>query len=312
MEHECCCCFVPYLQDEIAKCNNNHIICKVCINMGTKAAIENRKLFKCPHISICDQFIDEFIINKYVNDSGIIKAYSKMSIFINTINIEGLHQCIYCDYAEIVDTELDVFFCRGCKKEYCFKCSEELHEGKKCKQKFHDETEELTKKYTIYCCGRTIVRGDGCNKLTCNKCMKAWCWYCKIAVNDYTHFTDSNIPVGGKCPLFADPPKPSVIKSDESMEKKQRENQELLRRLEQRRIEEERLRLEQRRIEEEERLENKDIKLWIENRNKAKKILSICSHTNILLKNQIRTNISLKNQIQTNISLKNQFRKIIF
>jgi hypothetical protein len=225
MEHECCCCFVPYLQDEIAKCNNNHIICKVCINMGTKAAIENRKLFKCPHISICDQFIDEFIINKYVNDSGIIKAYSKMSIFINTINIEGLHQCIYCDYAEIVDTELDVFFCRGCKKEYCFKCSEELHKGKKCRQKFHDEAEELTKKYTIYCCGRYMIRGDGCNKLTCNKCGKYWCYYCKAAINEseYSHFSD--LPFGPegrrKCPLRGNPPEPPVIKFDESVEKKQ-------------------------------------------------------------------------------------------
>jgi hypothetical protein len=251
--HECCCCFGSHPQNQIAKCNNNHIICKDCINIGTETSVGEMKLFKCPHGDNCDQSIDESIINKFVND-GLAKAYSETSIFININSIDGLHKCIYCDYAAEVEGEPEAFFCRTCKKNYCFKCGEDLHEGQKCKQKFHDKAEELTKKHTISCCGRYIVRGDACNQLTCT-CGKSYCWYCKIPIpNDHSHFTDSNIPVGGKCPLFTDPPKAEVIKSDESMEKKQRENQERLERIEQRRLEEEqRRRLEQRRIEEEQR-----------------------------------------------------------
>jgi E3 ubiquitin-protein ligase RNF216 len=257
MEHECCCCFDTYPQDQIAKCNNDHTICKDCINIATKIAVGEMKLFKCPHGDKCDQSIDESIINKFVVDDGLIKAYSNMSIKINIDSIEGLHQCMYCDYAIIVEGELDAFYCEGeCKKNYCFKCSEELHEGQRCKEKFHNEAEELTEKHTIKCCGRIIVRYDGCNKLTCN-CGKLWCWYCKSAINDYTHFNDPRH--GGRkgnCPLYDDPPEPAVIKSDKDkvMEKKQKENQERLERIEQRRLEEERLRqLEIRRREEEQR-----------------------------------------------------------
>jgi hypothetical protein len=232
MDHECCCCFGTYHRDQIAKCNNKHIICKDCINSGTKAAVDDMKLFKCPNGHGCDQFIDESIINKFVSDDGIIKAYSNTAININTKGMDGLHKCKYCNYAVIMEGEPSVFFCELCKKEYCFTCNEKLHEGQKCKQEFHDEAEELTREHTVKCCGNIIVRGDGCNKLTCNKCGNLWCWYCKtILYGNYVyHFRGSGLsPFGSdpreKCPMYGDPPEPSVIKSDKSIGKKEDPNQ---------------------------------------------------------------------------------------
>jgi hypothetical protein len=216
-KHDCCCCFDTYPQDQIAKCNNNHMICKGCINNGAKTAIDEMKLFKCPHEGNCDQFIDEFIIDKFVNDDNITKAYSKLSIHVNIGDIEGVYKCIYCDYAAIIEEEVpDIFFCRKCKKNYCLKCNEESHEGQKCKQKFHDKAEELTKKHTIYCCGRIIVRYGGCNHLTCNICGKSWCYYCKGSMSSSSNSNEKMCR--GNCPS-GDPPEPPVIKFDESVRK---------------------------------------------------------------------------------------------
>jgi hypothetical protein len=262
--YECCCCFGSYPQDQIAKCNNNHMICKGCINTGTKTAVGEMKLFKCPHMDKCDQTIDESIINKFVSDDGLVNAYSTMSMNINIDSIDGLHKCKYCDYAAIIEGNQCSFFCEKCRKPYCFKCGEELHEGQICKQKFHDEAEELTKKHIISCCGRYIMRGDACNKLTCT-CGKNWCWYCKVEVDDHSHFVDLKFPVDGKCPMYGDPPEPSVIKSskDKPMKKKQRENQG---QSEQKRLEEEELsiQLEIRRIEKvQKRLEEEELSIQL-------------------------------------------------
>ena len=43
--------------------------------------------------------------------------------------------------------------------------------------------------YIIYCC-LPMVLNDACNKITCPKCYKKWCWYCKKEIAPEIYFRD--------------------------------------------------------------------------------------------------------------------------
>jgi hypothetical protein len=55
----------------------------------------------------------------------------------------------------------------------------------------------------VYCCV-PMVLGDACNKLTCPKCFKYWCWSCKSRITEQTPYDHYK---KGHCQLYGKPSK---------------------------------------------------------------------------------------------------------
>lgn len=197
----CCCCFGEIeFANKIVKCDQNHITCQDCVENGVKSAIGNLELFKCPSATddgtACGIVIDESQIIKII-DPHLAHGYEKTTTHVNLKNVDGVIHCGVCDYAEFLvttDPSIISFFCKNCNKAYCIKCKREEHSGKPCGSHIYEEAEELSRKFTIQCCV-PIMKHDACNHVTCPKCNKRWCWYCK---KEGWH--------DDRCDLYANPP----------------------------------------------------------------------------------------------------------
>jgi len=214
---ECCCCFTE--ESSVIKCPDNHVICKDCVTSGVKVAIGDVDFFKCPstitsgasssNSSTCNLIIEEHLISKVINHT-LIKGYRKITTFKNLAGIPNLVSCNKCDYAIILDDNTIKYFnCVNCKQDYCIKCKRETHGDKPCYSDIYKEAEDLTKIFTVQCCV-PLIKHDACNHLTCPKCHKRWCWYCK---KEGWH---DNV-----CPLYNNPPEaPEIVETNKKIEQK--------------------------------------------------------------------------------------------
>lgn len=118
---------------------------------------------------------------------------------VKAAGIEDLESCPFCDFAAIPAKTDKIFRCLNpdCMKETCRRCKEPSHIPLKCEEVEKDEdvrrrtyienkmSEALLKK--CYQCGKSFVKSDGCNKITC-PCGAKQCYLCGEAVTDYSHF----------------------------------------------------------------------------------------------------------------------------
>ena len=117
-----------------------------------------------------------------------------------------MYSCGNChEISDVGDYEFKDYFCIACKTNTCFKCKLAPHEGLCAKDK---EDEDKTKAYVIECCGTPFIRGDACNKVTCQTCKTKYCWICKAKNIEYNHFVDD----GKGCHLFGERPEVKASK----------------------------------------------------------------------------------------------------
>ena len=68
------------------------------------------------------------------------------------------------------------------------------------KHRAHEAMSQATKRFCPNCT-QEYIKGDGCNKITCNKCNQLSCYLCGEKVNDYSHFCNHKLPLGvTQCP----------------------------------------------------------------------------------------------------------------
>jgi hypothetical protein len=72
------------------------------------------------------------------------------------------------------------------------------------KPKKEDDVKTDVKDPTIVYCCVPMVLGDACNKLTCPKCFKYWCWSCKSRITEQTPYDHYK---KGHCQLYGEPSK---------------------------------------------------------------------------------------------------------
>jgi len=112
---------------------------------------------------------------------------------------------------------MKTFRCPECEYESCPECAEASHTPLNCeeaKAKRVDQVrlkmeEDMTAAVLRKCpnpnCDRSMIKKDGCNKLTCT-CGCLMCNVCKARINGYNHFCqqfDCNHKKCGKCSLWA-------------------------------------------------------------------------------------------------------------
>jgi hypothetical protein len=198
---ECCCCFVETNINNVISCNLGHISCIECINKAVQIAVGNNDIVRCFDQSECDEIFNSNIISRAICNEKLKVAYNNVVTNKSVSKIENLYKCNYCEYAVIIEENLDFFDCINCKKLYCFKCKKDFHENSPCNPEEHIKEDNETEKYVLKCCNTEFIRHDGCNKVTCpQKCGKLWCWTCKVEIKSYEHFKKGICPMYGELP----------------------------------------------------------------------------------------------------------------
>ena len=79
--------------------------------------------------------------------------------------------------------------CEDCKKDKCFKCQTDWHQGKTCQQNKADKFYEFNIANGIgYCpkCDAPVEKDGGCPMMHCSRCSYSWCWSCGMRTNNAT------------------------------------------------------------------------------------------------------------------------------
>ncbi len=215
MEYQCCCCFETIDLNNAISCSaghvSGHVTCTDCLTRAIEVAVGDQKTLKCFHESKCNNYYTENAIRKSTDDTRLRRAYDNVVARknIQEAGITDMYGCPFCNNAVIIDDEeFDVFSCDSCKKNSCKTCKKEQHDGP-CDPKRRLEEEQTNNLILICFCEAKLVRGDGCNHLTCPNCRTHWCWICKANLtgpHKYNYFHQQN-GIGseyGVCPVYGD------------------------------------------------------------------------------------------------------------
>ncbi len=219
---ECTCCFSDEcLEEDMLPCDGGHLFCRECVQRASEVAIgEGKHQLNC--LGQCDEVFSLSILQKALKAATFSKWLSRIQLAeLEKAEIDGLEQCPFCNFANIMDTtpeENKVFVCQNpdCGKESCRLCKEISHIPLRCEEVEKDAetrkrtyienkmTEALIRK--CYKCSKPFVKLDGCNKMTCPDCGAQMCYLCRQPVRDYKHFFgQGGVPQPGQmCPLFSD------------------------------------------------------------------------------------------------------------
>ena len=219
---ECSCCFNDEcLEEDMLPCDSGHLFCRECVQRASEVAIgEGKHQLNC--LGQCDEVFSLSILQKALKAATFSKWLSRIQLAeLEKADIDGLEQCPFCNFANIMDTtpeENKVFVCQNpdCGKESCRLCKEISHIPLRCEEVEKDAetrkrtyienkmTEALIRK--CYKCSKPFVKLDGCNKMTCPDCGAQMCYLCRQPVRDYKHFYgQGGVPQPGQlCPLFSD------------------------------------------------------------------------------------------------------------
>jgi len=198
---ECCCCYESVPWEALTQCNAGHLFCLNCIKEYVERTVfgEERNDIHCMDgESLCQEPFPESSIEKALPPDTYKKYLGLMQqIEIKKAGIEGLTNCLHCDFMYIMDPGDTVFNCQGCRKQTCILCEQTAHPNQPCpkKETATEENkrkameEELTKARLRKCpCGTEFIKTEGCNKIICNKCATTMCYVCRATKIDYSHF----------------------------------------------------------------------------------------------------------------------------
>lgn len=246
MSFKCSICWDDELDlNKVIACPDHHVTCVDCATRGTESAISDNKVFVCPAKDklgrTCEKAFPNTAMSRALSDKlkeshDMVESQIVFSQTIeNFATKDVVVRCPLCAGALLLSKETakcvgyhnaTKIKCRFCQHHYCKKCNKQWHDGPCDPQARADE--ELVQKMAIAClCGNRFIRGDGCNRLKCNRCSRSWCWICKHyfkpSEQSYTdHYWQPNDrhPDDDKCPLYGERPDDQVFaKPPESLRK---------------------------------------------------------------------------------------------
>lgn len=148
---------------------------------------------------------------------SLLKAYGKIKI---RHQLRGISNIIHCPgnscsniFIDPVPENTDkcMISCSKCSISFCSECmvNSQIH-GKTCISKNQDVNVVLSENSIIRCkCGLQLLRGDGCNHISCPTCKIHFCWYCRGEFNTssevYNHFGSTG------CKQYGNPPEKKLI-----------------------------------------------------------------------------------------------------
>lgn len=216
---ECGCCTDEYPIEEMIQCTEMHLICTSCAKESILTDLKNGKddiKFECPDMSGCSGTIPDSFVRRVLSEKEYeILSHRKQDFEINQAHLTGLEKCPFCNYACIMEQDVEhnsEFHCANpeCGKVSCRLCHKLSHLPLSCADVTKEATEESLRKAVEeamdaarirYCpaCSKPVVKLDGCNRVPCS-CGASFCYVCGERCPDkdpYQHFRE------GPCPLWA-------------------------------------------------------------------------------------------------------------
>ncbi|EEH42015.2 hypothetical protein PAAG_03936 [Paracoccidioides lutzii Pb01] len=206
---ECQCCYVENPINRMVYCtgDNIHFFCVQCTRSLAKSQIGIMKYnVKCMDMSGCAASLNKQTLRRALGQSLIDKLEELEQLDeIAKADIEGLHDCPFCDFKAICPPidDYSEFACQNptCKKVSCRFCEKESHIPMSCKEACNKrlparaKIEEAMSDALIRTCPNPkcqvkMVKENGCNKMVCVKCGWVMCYACKKKINKdgYGHF----------------------------------------------------------------------------------------------------------------------------
>lgn len=209
----------------------NHVYCMECMTdyFNIQIADGSVRALTCPEDK-CETQADPLLVKKLV-PADVYDKYDKFLLQSTLECMNEITYCprLECQSAVLIETDDNLGRCPGCHFVFCALCKRSYHGVAKCSIK-NEEMQKLRNEYlsgtaeqraeierrygkkkltqaveehyseawletfSKKCpeCSTNIQKIDGCNKMTCYKCRKNFCWLCcKILTGDpYLHFND--------------------------------------------------------------------------------------------------------------------------
>ncbi|KAJ8037441.1 hypothetical protein HOLleu_18254 [Holothuria leucospilota] len=198
---ECECCFVEHPFENMVQCFEMHLFCSDCLQRYLKEAIygQGKGNLACMATDCSSTFPRDQIEKSLPPD--LLAKYDERcrEESVHLADLEDLVRCPHCQFAATLPLEMKAFLCPQCGKETCRDCQQDWkdHFGKKCEELESKSEEQLRTKYeekltealirTCHRCKASIVKENGCNKMTC-RCGAKMCYICRKPNIDYNHF----------------------------------------------------------------------------------------------------------------------------
>ncbi|KAJ7530519.1 hypothetical protein O6H91_14G007100 [Diphasiastrum complanatum] len=201
---ECGCCCSDYLFEEMIQCADGHLFCFDCVRRRLEESIfgtsQASARVQCMDTDGCEESFPWTELQRCIPQDVLSKYEQRQAEdAISRAKLEGLVYCPFCQFPCEVDRDIFILKCPShlCRKDSCIRCKEPSHWPLKCEEVVKDsETslrksveEEMTKALLRECstCKASLVKVDGCNKVTC-RCGQSMCYVCRKPIRDYHHF----------------------------------------------------------------------------------------------------------------------------
>ncbi|RKO83240.1 hypothetical protein BDK51DRAFT_34180 [Blyttiomyces helicus] len=205
----------------MACCPVSHLVCLECFDWGLAVAVGERRALRCFVSAKCSMEYYAAALQRS-SDETLRVAYDKMMAEIVLRQVDGVEECGKCgEYFMLVDGDGyrrdgswgRLMSCDNCHEYSCLMCKGDFHKGL-CPiphlSPAQMAAEKATEGVILRCsCGIAILRGNGCNQVTCltEGCGLHWCWICKEELDPldaYSHFKEENDEDG--CALYGERP----------------------------------------------------------------------------------------------------------
>lgn len=198
-----------------------HSVCKDCYESYCRALIfDGRAAQITCFAEDCKSLVPDAFLRKTL-PAELYERYETFGVNKALEAMEDIAWCPQCEGPAFKDSSNSIVaYCQECDYRFCIKCHETYHPFQRCKALQVEASMSIDKlknrselsssinsalsnlymnKFTKPCpkCKAPIIKGGGCNKMTCQKCQIFFCWLCLKQIQGYDHFSE-------KCVLFTE------------------------------------------------------------------------------------------------------------
>jgi len=213
---ECGCCYMDYSPSSMVPCQAGHTFCVGCVRRQVQETVfgiaSNVVCIPCMSTCGCKSTF-QFSKVREVLPRDLLRCYEKRQEDDALLKaaLPGLVSCPHCNLRVEVPEEQRILRCprESCGRETCKLCGEPPHIPLRCEEVEKTNAavarltiEERMSQAMVRTCGKckaSLIKEEGCNKVTCPRCGQIMCYLCRKKIEDYSHFCQHALAPDTKC-----------------------------------------------------------------------------------------------------------------